>query len=72
MPHENASPQKMAAVRLCLSWSVDRIDRFKPSWQLPGRDAAAYWMPRLGGHDACNKKAGVAAGFHCYISIAKN
>jgi hypothetical protein len=27
----------LAAVRLCLSWSVDRIDRFKPSWQVPGR-----------------------------------
>jgi hypothetical protein len=27
----------LAAVRLCLSWSVDRIDSFKSSWQLPGR-----------------------------------
>jgi hypothetical protein len=53
--------------RLCLSWSVDRIDRFKPSWQSPGHRQVSF-----AGHDDANKKAGVAAGFHCYISTAEN
>jgi hypothetical protein len=72
MPHENASPQKMPRFG---SACLGRLTASTGSSHLGsclGETPRRTGCPVFAGHDACNKKAGVAAGFHCYISIAKN